>query len=204
MFEAFQPSGDSARKKTLAASAVAAVMTYGAAVGAMVILGTGAVAVQEKMVEVSFEKALPKEEPPPPPPPPPPTPKKIEKPKVQAPPPPANEPPPPPPAPPPTVIPKAVPKEALPESDKVVEKREWIPPSEGIGGGSRKAGAVGGVPGGTGSAAPAAPRPNSLAPDNLPEEATPPVESPNNTRPDYPEAARSAGIEGVVVLKFVV
>ena len=63
---------------------------------------------------------------------------------------------------------------------------------------------MGGVPGGTGSAAPAAPRPNSLAPVNLPEEATPPVENPGNKRPDYPESARSAGIEGVVVLKFVV
>jgi protein TonB len=204
VFESFQPAADSARKKTLAASTLAAVMTYGAAVGAALVLGGGAVAVQEKMVEVSFEKQLPKEEPPPPPPPPPP-PKKIEKPKTPPPPQPVNTPPPPPPppAPPPTVVPKAVPKDVLPESDKVVEKREFIAPAEGIGGSSRR-GAVGGVPGGTGTAAPAAARPTSLAPVNLPEEATPAVESPSNRRPDYPEAARSSGLEGVVVLKFVI
>jgi protein TonB len=203
VFESFQPAADSARKKTLAASTLAAVMTYGAAVGAALVLGGGAVAVQEKMVEVSFEKRLPKEEPPPPPPPPPP-PKKIEKPKTPPPPQPVNTPPPPPPpAPPPTVVPKAVPKDVLPESDKIVEKREFIAPAEGIGGSSRR-GAVGGVPGGTGIAAPAAARPTSLAPVNLPEEATPAVESPSNRRPDYPEAARSSGLEGVVVLKFVI
>jgi periplasmic protein TonB len=207
VFEAFQPAAaDTARKRRLAASGVAAVLAYSAAASAAVLLGRGAVVVQEKMLEVTFEKQLPKEvAPPAPPPPPPPPPKKIEKPKVATPPPVADTPPPPP-APPPVIIPKAVPKEVLPESDIAVERREFIPPAEGIGGSARRGGGLGvpgGVPGGTGTAAPAIAR-AALAPVNLPEEATPPVESPGNRRPEYPESARAAGIEGLVILKVVV
>jgi TonB family protein len=204
LFEAFQPAAaDTARRRRLAVSAVTAVLTYSAAAGAAILLGRGTGIVQEKMLDVTFEKQLPKEvEQPPPPPPPPPPPKKIEKPKIN--PPPVVEAAPPPPAPPPVVVPKVVPKEVLPESDVAVAKREWIPPAEGIGGSSRTAvaGVPGGVPGGTGTAAPAAPR--ALAPVNLPEEATPPLESPANRRPEYPESARAAGLEGLVILKIVV
>jgi periplasmic protein TonB len=206
VFEAFHPApADVARTKRLAASTIAAMMTYGAVAGAAVLLGGGAAIVQEKVLDVTFEKQLPKEvAPPAPPPPPPPPPKKIEKPKA-APPPVVNEAPPPPKAPPPVVVPQIVPKDVLPESDVAIEKREFIPPAEGIGG-TRKgslAGTVGGVPGGTGTAAPAVHR-AALLPVNLPEEATPPVESPVNRRPEYPESARAAGVEGLVILKIVV
>ena len=205
MFEAFQPrAADTARKRTLAASGIAAILAYSAAAGAAVLLGRGAAIVQEKMLDVTFEKQLPKEvAPPAPPPPPPPPPKKIEKPKP-APPPPVADTPPPPPAPPPVLVPKAVPKEVLPESDVAIEKREWIAPAEGIGGSARVAvaGAATGIAGGTGPIAAAAPK--ALAPVNLPEEATPPVESPANRRPEYPESARAAGVEGLVILKIVV
>jgi TonB family protein len=183
---------------------MAAVMAYSAAAGAAILLGRGAAVVQEKMLDVTFEKQLPKEvAPPAPPPPPPPPPQKIEKPKV-VPPPPVADTPPPPPAPPPVFVPKAVPKEILPESDVAVEKREWIAPVEGIGGTARRAvvGVAAGAPGGTGPVAAAAPK--AFAPVNLPEEATPPVESPANRRPEYPESARAAGIEGLVILKIVV
>ena len=201
VFEAFQPAAaDTARKRRLAASSVAAVLAYSAAAGAAVLLSGGAAIVQEKMLDVTFEKQLPKEVIPPPPPPPPPPPKKVEKPK---PPPPVADTPPPP-APPPVLVPKAVPKEILPESDVAVEKREWIAPAEGIGGSARRApaGAATGIPGGTGPVAAAAPK--ALAPVNLPEEATPPVESSANRRPEYPESARAAGVEGLVILKIVV
>jgi protein TonB len=181
-------------------------MAYSAAAGAAILLGRGAPVVQEKMLDVTFEKQLPKEVTPPPPPPPPlPPPKKLEKPKV-APPPPALDTPPPPPAPPPLLIPKAVPKEPLPESDVAIEKREFIAPAEGIGGSSRRAATTagaGGIPGRTATAGPAIAR-AALAPMNLPEEATPPQEVPGNRRPDYPESARAAGLEGLVILKIVV
>jgi len=203
VFEAFQPAAaDTARKRRLAASGIAAVLAYSAAAGAAVLLGRSAAIVQEKMLDVTFERQLPKEVTPPPPPPPPPQPKKVEKPKPPPPPPVADTPPPPAPA--PVLVPKAVPKEILPESDVALEKREWIAPAEGIGGTARRAaaGAATGVAGGTGPVAAAAPK--ALAPVNLPEEATPPVESPANRRPDYPESARAAGIEGLVILKIVV
>jgi len=204
MFEAFQPGGaDVTRKRRLAASTLAATAAYLLAGVAVATFARGATVEQEKMLDVTFEKQPPKTEVAPPPPPPPP--KKIEKPKVapvvvEAAPAPAPAPPPP-----PTVVPKAVPKDVLPESDAPVERREFIPPAEGIGGHGRGSagGVTGGTPGGTGSAAPAAGR-AALLPVNLPEEATPPVESPDNRRPEYPEAARAAGQEGLVILKIVV
>jgi len=104
-----------------------------------------------------------------------------------------------------TFIPKVIPKEILPESDQAVEKREFIAPAEGIGGGSRRAGAAqGGVPGGTGTAAVAAPAPTATGPVNLPEDADPPVPSPDNKAPAFPESARAAGKEGMVILKVVI
>jgi TonB family protein len=65
-------------------------------------------------------------------------------------------------------------------------------------------GVVGGVPGGTGTGSGALPAATSVGPINLPEEATPPVESADNRRPDFPESARAAGKEGLVILKIVI
>jgi len=193
VFESFQPAAaDTARRRRLAASIVTAVFAYSAAAGAAILLGRGGVIDQEQMLDVTFEKQLPKDVAPPPPPPPPP--KKIEK-KAA----PVATPTP------QVLVPKAVPTEALPESDVAVAKSEYVPPEEGIGGSAQQAAAVA-APASTPTVpkpvAPAAPR--ALLPVNLPEEATPPVESPNNVRPEYPESARRAGTEGLVILKIVV
>jgi TonB family protein len=52
---------------------------------------------------------------------------------------------------------------------------------------------------------PPAPRkPSPSVPIALPEDADPPEPDPDNRQPEYPEEARSAGREGVVILKVVV
>ncbi|SRR6266545_2236957 len=204
MFEAFQPGkSDGGRKRRLAASTLAAAAAYVGGALAVVSLARGATVAQENLLDVTFERQLPKKELEPPPAPPPAEPaKKIEKPKA-APPPPVTAAPAPPP-PPSTLVPKVIPKDVLPESDDVADKPAFVAPAEGIGGSARRYAASGGVLGGTGTAAVAAPAPTAAGPINLPEEATPPVESPDNRRPEYPEAARAAGREGRVILKIVV
>jgi protein TonB len=208
MFDSFQPqASDAGTKRRFAVSTLAAMGAYVAVALVVATFAQGAVAVQEKIVDVTFEK-LPKKEPEPPPPPPrvEPVAKRIEKPKPPPPKPEAPPPPPPPPAPAPVVVPKAVPKEVAREAEPVADKPSFIPPAEGIGGtrGGVPGGVVGGVVGGTGTGAVAAIGPTSTGPINLPEDATPAVESPDNRRPEYPEAARAAGKEGKVILKIVI
>jgi protein TonB len=207
MFDSFQKSSsDPGTKRRFAFSTAAAMGAYVATALVVATFAERAVAIQEKVVDVTFEKTLPKKEPEPPPPPrPAPVAKRIERPKAPAP----EAPPPPPPAPAPVTVavPKAVPKERLAEAEPTADKPSFIPPAEGIGGvrGGVAGGVAGGVLGGTGSGdAVGTSRSAGNGPINLPEEATPPVESPDNRRPEYPEVARAAGREGKVILKVVI
>ena len=156
----------------------------------LVFARSGAPVEVEKLVEVSFEKTLPKKDLPPPPPaakrPPP---KKLA--KAIAPP-PMKE----------LIQPKEVPKEAPPEADP----SRVVATGDGTG---DPYGTTGGVPGGTAAVEPPAPpppppKPKRLEPINLPEEAIAPEPDPSNPIPGYPEAARSAGIEGKVILKLAI
>jgi protein TonB len=206
MFDSFQTtSSDPGAKRRFAWSTAAAVGAYVSIVLVVATFAERAIAVQERVVDVTFEKMLPKKEPEPAPPPrPAPVVKRIERPKSPVPDPPA---PPPPATPVPVAVPKAVPKEKLAEAEPVADKPSFIPPSEAIGGtrGGAPGGVVGGVLGGTGSGEALATSPPGVnGPINLPEEATPPVESAENRRPEYPELARAAGKEGKVILKVVI
>lgn len=96
-------------------------------------------------------------------------------------------------------IPKAIPTEVKP-STRVEAAEPGVP---------------GGVEGGTGTAeapapiVPAAPPPpvpvtRRAGPVQLPENAIAPVPSADNLAPQYPSAARAAGIQATVILKIVV
>lgn len=47
-------------------------------------------------------------------------------------------------------------------------------------------------------------KPEKVAPIRVTEEVTPPVPQDGNVRPDYPAEAKAAGVEGVVIVKYVV
>lgn len=51
---------------------------------------------------------------------------------------------------------------------------------------------------------PPPPRPKAEGPVQLPEQATPPVAVAGNTPPEYPEEARKAGVQAVVIAKIVI
>lgn len=51
---------------------------------------------------------------------------------------------------------------------------------------------------------PRAPKPEKKAPIRVTEEVTPPVAVAGNARPEYPAEAKAAGVEGVVLVKYVV
>jgi len=105
----------------------------------------------------------------------------------------------------PTAVPSEAPAEADPSQAKASDDDTYGEP------GGAPGGVPGGVPGGTGTAAVAAPAPppppppppQPKGPIHLPENATPPVAI-SNSLPPIPEAARSAGIEATVVVRFVV
>jgi protein TonB len=187
MFESFSDSSAAKRsRKSLAASTIMAAVVYAGAGSALVAFAATKVAPEEKMVEVSFEKLVPKKALPPPPPPPP----KVRKvvaaiaaPRIEE-----------------LIAPKEVPKEKPPEQD----------PSKAVAQGGSGDGIPGGQFGGGAVAPPEPPppppppKPKKLEPINLPEEAEVPVADPANIAPGYPEAARAAGIEGRVILKIVI
>ncbi|WP_437661496.1 energy transducer TonB [Sorangium sp. So ce1182] len=105
----------------------------------------------------------------------------------------------------PTAVPREAPAEADPGQAKASDDETYGEP------GGAPGGVPGGVPGGTGTAVAAAPPPppppppppSPKGPIHLPENATPPVAL-SNALPPIPEAARSAGIEATVVVRFVV
>jgi periplasmic protein TonB len=149
----------------------------------------------DDLVEVKLATQLPEAPPAPPPPPPPDRPPPAPGPK----------------GPPKKVLvaPTAVPTEAPPEADPSKAK----PESGGDDAYGEPGGVPGGVPGGTGTGTAAAapppppppppPAPKARGPVQLPENATPPVAL-GNAQPGYPPEARSAGVEAVVIVKFVV
>ena len=162
-----------------------AAIVYAGAGSVLVAFATTKVVSEEKLVEVSFEKLVPKKSLPPPPPPP-----KVRKvvaavaaPRITE-----------------LVAPKEVPKEKPPEQD----------PSKTVAQGTGDGTGIPGAAYGSGEAAPAPPppppppKPKKLEAINLPEEAEVPVPDPGNEAPGYPEAARAAGIEGRVILKIVI
>jgi protein TonB len=51
---------------------------------------------------------------------------------------------------------------------------------------------------------PPKPKPRKAEPVSLPEDADPPEPDPGNAPPAYPEAARTAGLEGKVILKIAI
>lgn len=186
MFESFSDSSAAKRsRKSLAASTIMAAVVYAGAGSALVAFAATKVAPEEKMVEVSFEKLVPKKTLPPPPPPP-----KVRKvvaaiaaPRIQE-----------------LIAPKEVPKEKPPEQD----------PSKAVAQGGSGDGIPGGQFGGGAVAPPEPPppppppKPKKLEPISLPEEAEAPVADAANVAPGYPEAARATGIEGRVILKIVI
>jgi protein TonB len=186
MFDSFTDSSAAKRsRKSLAASTVMAAVVYAGAGSALVAFAATNVAPEEKMVEVSFEKLVPKKVLPPPPPPP-----KVRKviaaiaaPRIEE-----------------LIAPKEVPKEKPPEQD----------PSKAVAQGGSGDGIPGGQFGGGAVAPPEPPppppppKPKKLEPISLPEEADAPVADAANVAPGYPDAARAAGIEGRVILKIVI
>ena len=135
---------------------------------------------------------------------------KFAQPPAPEPPPPAPEPEPPPGTqPPPTSArpkvqrkqlapPKEVPNEKPAEADKPLAD---APADEA------KDGFTDGVAGGTGTAPAVRPAPTPAAPTgpvHLPERATPPVLKSGATSPAYPEAARKAGVQAVVVARVTI
>lgn len=192
MFDAFDEGRDPRLVRRITASAGAAILIIAALLfTAKLVSSSGPLVPRKKSVDVAFR---------PPPVPPPPA-------KLEPPPAPKAKPPPPkaaeaPSAPAPLTAPTEVPKKPLPEAEK------------------SEVAALKMEVGGTGSgAAPASDAPVPAAPDedespapqvvatgpvNLPEDAEPPEADDNNLMPEYPEGARSAGQESVVILKVVI
>ncbi len=194
MFDAFENT-DRERSPRRTATVTALAFGLYAAVGALALrVGHEALA-PELEVETEIHFA-----PPPPPPPPPPAVAPTPPPVVAAAPPPARA------ARPPLLAPRKVPKAAPTEADPGTAQSgpvEAPPPVEAT------APAVPTpAPALVATAPPPEPprhvRPAAHAPLQMTEGISPPEPAPENAQPEFPEEARAAGKEGVVVLKFVV
>jgi len=193
MFDAFETSRDlKAGRRMTAAAGAALAITALLLVGAKAISATGPLLQTKKSVDVSFR-----------PPPPPPPPAKIENAPKPKPPPPPKVVVEAPPAPAPMVAPVEVPKQPLPEAEKPTVAAIKV---EVGGTGSGVVPASGGPPPAEPPEEPESPAPQVAAsgPMNLPEDADPPEADEDNATPEYPEAARTAGQESVVILKVVI
>ncbi len=145
---------------------------------------------EEEIVAVELTPTVEAPKPPPPPPP------ALAAPKAPSPPGPKHK---------PITTPVEVPKEAPAEADPNKAKGTDQEYGEGTGEGSGN-----GVPGGVGTGPavappppPPPPPPKAAGPIQLPEDGTPP--SPiSKPQPPYPEDLKSEGIEGTVVVRFVV
>lgn len=162
---------------------------------ATVLIGTATKEiVQEKQVDVTFVEKIVKEEPPPPPPPvieekpkPPPAaapviPKNMKVVKLDKPP-PVKE----------LVAPKEMPLDKPAEADPSLDKGIAVYGEVGEG---DPAGLEGGMEGGVAG--------GSVGAIALPENANPPEALASNSKPAYPQEARSAGKTGTVVLKVII
>lgn len=188
MFEEFDPKSQSRDKRRLGASLAVSSLVYLGMAGGVVAASAAARQAVEREDLVQVQVAAPEPEPPPaePPPPPPEQPPPTPRPKVQR---KALE------------LPKEIPQERPQEADK--------PLAEAPAAASAQDGFTDGVAGGSGTA-PAAPAPapppavQPTGPVHLPESATPPVAKSGNTAPLYPEEARKAGVQAVVVAKVTI
>lgn len=189
MFEEFDPKSKGKEQRRLGASlAVSSIVYLGLAGGVVAASAAARQAVREEEL-VQVEVAAPPEpEVPAPEPPPPPTTTPAPRPKVQR---KALE------------VPQEIPKDKPPEADKPLAEA----PAPGA-----QDGFTNGVAGGTGSAAaptpppppPPPPAPKASGPVHLPESATPPVAKSGNAAPAYPEEARKAGVQAVVIAKVTI
>ncbi len=195
MFEDFGPKHGRRDSRRFGLSLVASGLCYAAIGGGIVAASAAArkAVKEEELVQIEFApppEPVAEPEPPPPPPPEVAPPPSSPRPKVQR-----QE----------LKPPTDVPDEKPPESDaKLVD----APPP-----GSGQDGFLDGVAGGKGTApAPVAPPPpppppapvKAAGPVHLPESASAPVAKASNTPPEYPEAARKAGVQAVVVAKLVI
>ncbi len=181
MFEGFIDRSDPAIARRMALSTGTALALYAAAAAVIVALvGTRVAEPVAKKVQVAFRPPPPVEEAPPPrPAPPPPAPKKLKVVEVAGLPPPA-----------PLVAPPEIPLEKPAEAE---------PTGAPIAVAASSAGGPG-----FGASIATATAPARADPIHLPEAATPPRALGSNPPPDYPEEARKAGREGLVVLKIVI
>ena len=187
MFESFNDSSAATRsRKSLAVSTVVAAVAYVGAGSALVAFATTQQAPAEKIVEVTFEKLMPKKALPPPPPPPPKV-RKVVAARGRAP------------------HRRAHRAQGGSEGEAARAgsvRRQSLKGAAATGFRAVRR-RVGGVrPRRRRPRRP--PKPKKLEPINLPEEAEAPVADPGNAAPGYPEAARAAGIEGRVILKIVI
>jgi periplasmic protein TonB len=201
MFEAYELTIDREGSKRLSASLLVASGVLAGLVALTAVLSQrSAEKAQAKAVDVAFRPrpvAKPAE-----PPNPPPAPKIVRKAMPVAPP-TATPVPVAAPAAAPIETPKAVPHVAVKEApaDQAVAAKTMAVGGTGDGTGT----AIGGASS-AGEADDESPAPvvAKSGPVNLPEEAEPPEPSDDNVMPEYPEAARAASTEAVVVLKIVV
>lgn len=190
MFEEFDPRVQRTEKRRMGASlAISSLVYLGIAGGVVAASAAARQAVKEdELVQIQFaqppEPAKVEPEPPPPEPTPP-TPTEAPRPKTKR-----KE----------LTPPKEVPKDKPAESDKPLAD---APADDG------KDGFTDGVAGGTGKAAAPAPTPPPppaapSGPVHLPEKATPPQLKSGSASPAYPEAARKAGVQGMVVARVTI
>jgi protein TonB len=182
VFEDFERKDDPVARKRMFASTGASLIVYAVIGGGLVaIAGSKVVEKKEAPREVRFVKPAPKPVAPPPPPPPPPPKAAKRKAKIAG-----NAP----------SLPTELSDERLAEADESGFDSQL----DTLGTGA----AV--QVGGTVEPPKPPPKPKKVrrAVEELPEEGTPPVPSPSNVRPAFPEDARKQGLEGVVVLRILV
>jgi protein TonB len=186
MFEGFQEKRSTGRGRYVV-SLGAALFVYAGAGALVFALAARPQPDEEPPVEVSFHEPP---APPPPPPAPPPTPASTPKPKAPRPSRPVET----------LREPEKIPDKPLPEAEPTSIDPGPPGPPDGEGGGGGGDGTGSGPPA---PPAPPPPKPRS-APQNLPDGAQAAEPDDGNRMPEFPESARAAGVEGLVILKIVV